>query len=686
MKANNTPNGEGAVSNGTRGNMGFYDNPIVDIYSKTSEESVIATKQVFLQKNGFLVREENPDKGVDLDVELLIDNQVSGFKFAIQIKSAQKLQTIQKEGSFFIRYNIKTSRLGYLCRRSPGFGLIVVYDNQEEQLYYDYVENIYSSIMEEHNGNEWKSNENVTFFIKTSNVVNKESIISIYETMRRRYLHFNEMYTQKAYDFDLPTFQYKEFEDPVAVLEKYGYVFFNNKEYQILFSFLSKLNLNKIVQNHKIVLLAAITYCQTGQYVEGEYFSKKCESFLSEYSDEEKELLLILKLTSEFSLGKTDRSAFYKKLKEVEVSVKGEMNSIFIGLQILFMELLNTTIIYEEKSLENVLKKIESIENQINTLEAPQETRYLYMMEVVSFVHHIGIRHFLQSITRMMIQKKILGDSPLQERLANAKLLVMLIVKPQEILQLIWDYSNKTKNDYLMATALFKKTYMFYSFSLQSLGLSYSSGTSIDSLKKTHPTNLFKQAYSEIINAYNIFQKRNDLRNAYKCLAISMEVNYLHSFINAQNIDDCIHNQITVALERLEKELNIEPYKILTEDMLINLISRKERSIFDDYYSLSTEEKYQFANIIAQSIGLPSERIDNLISEFNFMQKAEDAINTKYFDILQNLSHTKSKETLYIEAPRYVIRCKNCNYQTVESDNLDKLLGCLRAEHSHICL
>ena len=56
--------------------MGFYDNPIVDIYSKTSEESLIATKQVFLQKNGFLVREENPDKGVDLDVELLIDKMV----------------------------------------------------------------------------------------------------------------------------------------------------------------------------------------------------------------------------------------------------------------------------------------------------------------------------------------------------------------------------------------------------------------------------------------------------------------------------------------------------------------------------------------------------------------------------------------------------------------------------------
>lgn len=154
-----------------------------------------------------------------------------------------------------------------------------------------------------------------------------------------------------------------------------------------------------------------------------------------------------------------------------------------------------------------------------------------------------------------------------------------------------------------------------------------------------------------------------------------MEVNHLYSFINAQNIDDCVHKQITVDLERLEKDLNIESYKILTEDMLITLISKKEGHMYDDYYSLSIEEKYQFANTIVQSIGLPSERINNLISEFNFMQKANEAINTKYFDTLQNLSHTKSKETLYKEVPRYIIRCKNCNYQTVESDNLDTLLG-----------
>ena len=49
--------------------MSFFDNPEIDLYSEASEESLNATRQYFCQRNGFLTREENPDKGVDLDVE-----------------------------------------------------------------------------------------------------------------------------------------------------------------------------------------------------------------------------------------------------------------------------------------------------------------------------------------------------------------------------------------------------------------------------------------------------------------------------------------------------------------------------------------------------------------------------------------------------------------------------------------
>ncbi len=87
-----------------------------------------------------------------------------------------------------------------------------------------------------------------------------------------------------------------------------------------------------------------------------------------------------------------------------------------------------------------------------------------------------------------------------------------------------------------------------------------------------------------------------------------------------------------------------------------------------------------------KSNGLPEDRINNIIAEMKFMKKASEAVDSKYFDILQNLAHTQSNETCYKEPPRYVIRCKKCHYQTIESNFLDVLLSCLHAEHGHVCL
>jgi hypothetical protein len=543
--------------------------------------------------------------------------------------------------------------------------------------------------MTAHNNDDWMQNDKVTFHIPGDNIVDSVSLKAVYDKMKLRCTNFNQMYARKAPDFDLPTFEFNKFKDPVFILEKFGYIFFNKREYQFLYSILSEMSLTKIVANRKILLLSAITYFHIGQSIEGDYFLRKCEAFLDEYNNDEKELLQISKLVADFSLGKITRMMYYEKLKALKSNLKGVLNSIYISLQILFMELLNTSIYDDGTSIEEAFTEIEAIQAKIDSIEAPEETRYFYLLEIVSFTHEIGIRQLLRVTARMMIQKRMLGNSPLNERLDNAKLLYSLIVRPKKLLRLIGEYSKRTNNAYMQAMVLFKRTYMFYSLVLQSLMSAYANGTSIENFKESHTPELFRQTYNDILEAYNIFRQRRDLSNAYKCLSLSFEINCLFSFIhNKKNIDDKVHKQAILALESLEKDLNLnEPYSILTEKTLIDLIKRKEENIFNGYSSLSSvEEKYQMANMVIKSIGLPPERVQNIISEINFMQKAKDAVNLKYFDVLQNLSHTKRKETLYKEVPRYVIRCKNCHYETAESDDLDTLLACLRAEHCHFCL
>ena len=107
--------------------MSFYKNPKVDEYAKASEESVLAVRAIVCKRNGFIVREEVPDYGVDLEVEMIINaDNATGKKFAIQIKSCQNISTVSKKKQKFVSYEFETSRLGYLSRRPPAYGLIII--------------------------------------------------------------------------------------------------------------------------------------------------------------------------------------------------------------------------------------------------------------------------------------------------------------------------------------------------------------------------------------------------------------------------------------------------------------------------------------------------------------------------------------------------------------------------------
>jgi hypothetical protein len=55
--------------------MAFTDSPEVDESSKRSEESVALVKSILSRRNRFINREENPNYGVDLDVELVARNK-----------------------------------------------------------------------------------------------------------------------------------------------------------------------------------------------------------------------------------------------------------------------------------------------------------------------------------------------------------------------------------------------------------------------------------------------------------------------------------------------------------------------------------------------------------------------------------------------------------------------------------
>lgn len=659
--------------------MSFNENPEIDLYSKASEESVNETRKYFTQRNNFLTREETPDKGVDLDIELLANASATGFKFALQIKSVQTIETINKDNISYIKYSFMTSRLGYLCRRTPGLGLIVLYDDNKKELYYDYVENIYDTISKYKKNDDWKKQDNVTIYIDEKNVLDANSIRHIYTKMHQRFSNFNKMYQQTAKDYDLPIFEFHNICNPIEILEKYGYIFFNNQEYNTLYIIIRQLQFNEIIENSKILLLAALTYSEIGLFIDANYFYKKCHDFVNEYTDEEKEILKLTELSTKYSLGEICKDDYRNELSSLKNETTNILYLINIRLKIIFFDILKAS--DDDDNTKMILDEIDCIGNDLNNINISEEIRNYYLLETASFLFQMGTLKYIREVTYTTIKRKIFGEPILAETILKAQILVSLFSEPKLMVQKVYKYAEEKNNIHLKAIVLYKMCQFFITFEMRNLISSLKGNNSLALFEKSQSEDFFSETLNYALTAYNIFHEESHFENAYNSLAIAYEINYMFSKIFSKNIDDGKIDKIKQGLTILEKQLGKNEFECIAEKT-VNACLEKEEGFKD----IDSKEITSFAQILIKSLDISEERIENIIFDINFLKESENKVNAKYFDLLQNLLHTKSKETIYKEKPRYVIRCKKCKYQTDEGSDLDSLLSQLNIEHGHICL
>lgn len=163
--------------------MAFNDNPKIDRYSVNEENSKLHVRNFLKQETGFICREDVPDKGCDLRVEIIEnDNEAANWVFAVQIKSTENISFVDK--GKYVSYSFETSRLGYLCRGLPAMGYVIIYSVKDEKSYFDHAANIYRRIMEERENVDWMNNNDVSIHIPVENVLNKESAITIHEFIK----------------------------------------------------------------------------------------------------------------------------------------------------------------------------------------------------------------------------------------------------------------------------------------------------------------------------------------------------------------------------------------------------------------------------------------------------------------------------------------------------------------------
>jgi hypothetical protein len=304
--------------------MSFYDDPIVDDNSKRSEESVNVVKSLFTRKNGFISREEIPDYGVDLDIELILASVgASSQKFPVQIKSAIKVNKVKINGEALISYPFETSRLGYLAKRPPAYGIFALYDDTNQVCYFDYVDDIIRRLDENPGREGWREqgSVNILFPFQT---LSAAVLPTLHERFVKRHQNSQLMLQEHGPQFNIPSLESKQqqvvpkvnFKDPEAVagfLELYGNWLYNEAEFAMLHQLIGLVSRSRLNNSPKLIFLAAITYTQIGHVIDAEYYIRKARRTPEVMQGEGTGMIEFAAARLEFMKGNTDYSFFLNR-------------------------------------------------------------------------------------------------------------------------------------------------------------------------------------------------------------------------------------------------------------------------------------------------------------------------------------------------------------------------------------
>jgi hypothetical protein len=308
--------------------MSFYDDPIVDDNSKRSEESVNAIRGLFTKKNGFIAREEIPDYGVDLDVELILASiGASSYKFPIQIKSTIAIKKVRSNNEEFISYEFKTSRLRYLAKRQPAYGIFALYDDSAQVCYFDYVDDIIVRLDETPARDGWREQDHVNILLPVQ-VLDAALLPVLHERFVTRHRNSHLMVQEHGQKFSIPALGSKEaqatnkidFKNPIQVadyLEKFGSLLYNEAEFAMVNQLLGSISRERLNNSPQLVFLAAITYTQTGNVIDAEYYIRKAKKMPEVMKGEGTGMIEFSAARVEFMKGNIDYAFFLEEFRKI---------------------------------------------------------------------------------------------------------------------------------------------------------------------------------------------------------------------------------------------------------------------------------------------------------------------------------------------------------------------------------
>ncbi|MDP3392721.1 MULTISPECIES: DUF4365 domain-containing protein [unclassified Sediminibacterium] len=656
--------------------MAFNQLPVIDASSKNSETSTRRMNEQINLKTGFNCRPQVPDTGIDYEVELVINKtQASAWQFPIQLKSiAGQFERVKNDA--FISYSFETSRLGYLMRRLPARGLIVLYSDSENILLFDYVDRIYERLMEERISDEWKNNNKVSINIPASNILDPKAVHQIHQVFVQLFEQNERMHRDHGSKYKLPlgdltasqTDLYS-IEDIKAILLKHGMSFLNSYDIRIVYRLLSKLTHQQILEDDKLLVMAVVVYAEFGQYAESLMYFNKLNKRNPQLVESEI-TLQFSKLKSDLSLANITQDEFDIRLKKLGENASGGIDKITIDINSIFYELLAVKSFHPMP--EDLSSKIEKLFNDIEASRQPEDIKCmleLWNTENLMILFN-GIRHRAFSEVRIM---ETLGRSfTMQERLEK----VTLLIEQEK------EYTNRLDGLNKYAKANDKKLLLAHVWALNNRG-TYSKQLDYYTFQPVRETiKISKELiFNNIIlglQAYNLFMELDHLMEAYHSLCTSIElIDVSRKFLDYTDPID--REDLLGKKQLLEQQFDGVPYELSAEKLAEKIKVHEpinyhpdSMDFLKDFDDLQMET---LARITMNATHLQESSLSFIIDEMKGYRTFFNSNATGKLLILQSPSNVGPNGERYQSPIRFILKSRETGLESSEATDVAKLLS-----------
>jgi hypothetical protein len=651
--------------------MAFSDFPTIDRPSIYSEKSERKVREFLNQETGFICRNEFPDKGCDLDVELILEgSKSSSWNFPIQIKSVEKLNLLHNDE--FISLVFETSRLGYLMRRLPSMGIIIVYSIQKDKCYFEYADKVHNSLMQERESEEWKRNDKVNIHISYKNELNAESAKGLHSIFTTRFEQALKMQNAYGEKYGLPTlslngdfeYDFNNIDHVKKFLKEYGILLLNNFDLATIYQMVVRIPNQEIYRDRELLLVAAVAYAEVGMHADSQLF---CNRLTKHNLDDNDQLMIsFVNLKNKMALGYISSEDFLLELEKLNTEDINDQNRITIEINLLHYRLAKQKALHAVA--DSYLSDIKRLSNKIEDCKCNERTKGILMLWNAENLSYLIGNIASDRLAQMQIRQSLGNPIPLKERTAIAVELMKLETLFNDTVLTI----NKT------ASLRDDKSLKAYSLSLD---VKHFINHQINYYSFDIPVNIMPEFSQRVINrisyaatAFNYFIDLHIYKEAYYAVCNMLEVIELAELgYGMQSPHD--KKELYKVKEQMEGELNIDPRPVIFPELIRK--KKKENDVENGMSVLKDLDDQQIeslAKLALDSFNLPSERLENIINEMNAYRMFHQRCSDPNILILQfrNEYENKNKYSLPV---RFVLRSKITGLETAPSSDMNALLS-----------